>query len=624
MLIINRNAESSLLELIISDEDGGGTRFDSVKNPVDIKITAPDASQQPVTLKLEKWYITSIQPHSPGLMALVLQDVRWTAEPKRLTKGYNVYETGSGVEPIPRQDTLNNGADWTCYDAARDALTEFGFELDTDGISNQIKAVILPRNLGNSGVAGGFVGAPFSFVMATLLGPINCDFVVRPNGKIRIINRNFDRTTNLEEFVGVGGVIGDRDIHWQKPKIIEVQFETRVARYFSYTESETTVDGLDLGLENVHPVTLVVRNLFDVPDDGGYYNLFSSARTEVGLSLSQIRERWLKPRMVIVNNTDLKSVKAHKAKWDNLIRQHFRQTFRVRDLTGAKSMVDIRVGHLGPNGSTVTERCVYMPFTRHYDFTNVDVTGTPDEILSTTISQGTPLDLTEDGFIPAPFHPLLFADRRNGAIILQLQKIQSEMYLTLHPGLFVREVQFGDVADITADNVDLPTVYQAHLASNFYMRVYYHGLLTGDRPDLGITRITKAQRDGFGDGEVDSVSFFVSDITANYGYETKKDLANNSLILLNADEIAKRADFVAEQVKRNFVDGRAGIFTCGGVSSIVDGGFWVDGTIQTMQLVIGGRSPWSVETRYVVMPEVNAIKTAKVTQGPPVYRVGGA
>lgn len=147
MLIINRNAESSLLELIISDEDGGGTRFDSVKNPVDIKITAPDASQQPVTLKLEKWYITSIQPHSPGLMALVLQDVRWTAEPKRLTKGYNVYETGSGVEPIPRQDTLNNGADWTCYDAARDALTEFGFELDTDGISNQIKAVILPAIL---------------------------------------------------------------------------------------------------------------------------------------------------------------------------------------------------------------------------------------------------------------------------------------------------------------------------------------------------------------------------------------------------------------------------------------------------------------------------------------------
>lgn len=627
MIVINRNSEPSLVEFIVSDESSaGGTRFDTVKNPVDIEITTPDESQQAVTLKLEKWYITAVEPHSPGLWSVVVQDVRWTAQAKRLTKDYNVYETGAGVDPIARKSSLNNGAPWTCYDAAIDALKEFGFEIDSDGISNALKKVELPRNLGNSPLSGGFVGAPLGYVMPLLLEPIHCDFVIRPNGKIRIINRNFDRTHNLEEFVGVSGVVGKRDIHWQKPKRVSVLFETRVARYFSYTESETIADGLDLAVQNVCPMLASSDYVFGTDSDGGYGDLLSNVRAEVGLSLSQIRERWLKPLMVQIFPSDTNAQKDHKAYWDSIIRQHFRRTFRIRDLDGSKSLVDVRIGHIGPNGNTVTERCVYMPFTYIARYTDVSRDGSPEDIIKTKISRGYDIDLTADGFRPAPFQPILFMDRRNGSVLLHLEQMQSNLYIQLHPGRFVREVSFGDAANLVSDNVDLPTVYTTPLASNFYMRVYYHGLLVADRPDLGLTRLTKVTRDLFGEGPVEEVQYYVRDLTANYGYETKTDLANNSLILLNASDVSNRADFIAEQVKKNFNDGRSGVFSCGGIAAAAKGGFWVDGTINNMHIVIGGRSPWSIETRYVVMPEVNPVVThdmKKALDGAPVYLIGG-
>lgn len=627
IITINRGAEPSLIEFVVSDEEDGSTRFDQLENPVTIKINAPDEYGDQQTLELEKWYITSIEPHSPGLKSIVIQDVRWAAQQRRLTKDYNVYETGAGLKETPRASSLNGGQDWTVYDALIDALEAFGLEHDSGNqLSASDRSVVLPHNLGNNTMSGGFIGAPLGFVLPVMAEVIHHDLVIRPNGKFRLVDRHLDRVDALDNWAPIGGAVEKRDTHWQWPKTIEVMFETRLARFFDYRESLTVSTGTDLSVQNAVPVTHVTDSLFGTDAEGGYGDLLFRAQDAVGLSLTDIRNRWLKPRLVPIDDNWTDEKKALYAQWDNLLRQHFRQTFKIVDVDGLKTMVDLRMGHLGPNGSSINERSVYMPYTYVYRYTNVDKEGSAKEIVNTNISESVQFDpFTAADYKPAPWLPVLFYDK-NGAVILHLEAQDSFRVGQLHPGLFGRPVRFGDIVDLTSDDVNLPTVYQTPLRGGFYTRIYYHGLLTEDRTDIGIDRLKKIELPLLDEGKVEKVQYLVRDITSNVGYSDKKGLAGNILEPLNEAEVRERAEFVAEQVKRNFVDGKAGVFQTAGVSAITNADFWVEGNVNSLNIMIGSRAPYTVVCQWVVMPEVRPVITSdikKAMQGAPVYKIGG-
>lgn len=612
-LVINRGTEPSLLKLLVRDEEGGGTRFDELENPVTIKISAPDKFGNPATLELEQWHITYTQAVSPGFVEMVLEDNRVTARRKRVTVGYNIQVPGDDDPNNPsfRQDTLKNGQQWTCLDAAIDAIKRFGLKYKkAKQLQRSVKFVDLPINLGNS-VAGGFVSAQWDMMLPLLLDPIHCDPVINKDGSISIVDRESDAAQNLDQSVGVEGSVTDVDKHWMKPENITCEFETRVMRRFDYEEGATISRTDDIPIEMVIPEAGSGGEIF------GYTEFYDEVQSETGLSRRQVLDRWLKPRVVEVdtNQDDAEALSA-KDQIEGFIRSSFRQLFRIENLEGLQGMADLAIGHLSYDGSTSSTKSTYMPYAFIHKFTRVGKGKKLEEYWETVISTDVPFTYNR----AAPWSAQL-AMNDDGEILLLLQPEvgNSASFRELIPGHTSEPMRVGDAIDIQSDNHILSTHGQTTLKSGWFYQVMYHGLLLKDRPDLNVTRIFKETRAGITGGKVPEVTFRVSDMTANYGYENVQDMAADKLTLLNEAEITIRAEAIAEQIRRNFADGKAGIYNTAGVDAVVNGDYWVRGNIHSLTIVLGAKRPHSVEVQWVVMPEVRPVYANKQNlQGLPV------
>jgi len=619
-LVINRGTEPSLLELVVRDEEDGGTRYDDIDNPVTITIVTPGKYQDSAVVKLENWYIVRTVPHSPGLVKMVLMDCRWTAEHKRVTKEYNVYVAGYGTDnDTKRQSSLrNNGELWTCYEAAIDAIQRFGLLFKEDqNFPQNLKDVRLPRNLGNS-PAGGFVAAKWSYMLPLLLDPIHCDPVITEDGKITIVDRQSEASTGLQDYVGVEGSVGDRKTDWETPKEVDLLFQQRVARRFQYIESQTVASSADLGLENVIPQE--ERAGGGVITEG-HEELFEAIRREWGLTAAQIRSLWLGPRVMPQGSRqDAQSVIDRKDRWEAYLRESYRQKFRVVDKDGLNTFADILIGHLGADGSTRSDRCVYMPFAYIHKYTYLKAGQTIEQYWETTISSNVSIDFEN----PAPWQAFIFFDQKGEVIVQLLPQLDWIRYAReITPGHIDGGIRFGDAVDIQDDNHVLPTQGQSILSTGYLAYIYYHGLLVTDRPDLGLERLHKVTKTINPAGKVDKVQYRVDDITANWGHVDSAAVLSDDITLLNEAEIEQRAVYLQEQIKRNFADGRAGVFKCAGVDAVANGDYWVRGNIHSMTFLIGAKKAYTVETQWVVMPEVRPLYVnALKLQGLPVRTLG--
>lgn len=611
VLVINRGTEPSSIELLVRDEDGGGTRFDDIENPVTISITAPDKYGNNATLELKKWHIIYSSAAGPGLVKLILEDNRKIARDTRVTAEYNIQVASIDEGETFRDSSLNNGQQWYCLDAAIDAIEKFGLKYTrAKQLQRSVKFVKLPANLGNS-AAGGFVSAQWDQMLPLLLDPIHCDPVINKDGSVSIVDRQSEASVNISAFMGVEGTVHDVDKHWIKPQKIVCEFETRIARQFRYEEGHSVVRGKDIEIEMVIPDADTSGNIF------GFTEFYDEIQRAGGISRREVLDRWLKPRVVDVDtDNDASDVLAAKDQLEGFIRSSFRQLFRIDNEGGLDGMSDLAIGHLKFDGTTRTTHAVYMPYAFVHKFTRVGKGAKLKDYWETVVSTNVPFTYTRS----APWNAQLGVNDYGEIMLFLLPEVGGFTGARdLIPGQTLNPMRVGDAVDIIDDNHILPTQGQTKLSSGWIFRVVYHGLLIKDRDDLGIDRLHKETNTGFSGGKVPELVYRVSDMTANYGYTDAASMALDLPTLLNEDELAIRAEAVTEQVKRNFKDGKAGIYTTAGVDAIVNGDYWVRGNIHSMSIVIGAKRPHSVEAKWVVMPEVRPVYANNLNlQGLPV------
>jgi len=606
VLVINRGTEPSSLELMVRDEEEGRTRFDELKNPVTISITSPDKFGNPATLELEKWHITYSAAAGPGIYKLVLEDNRKVARETRVTAEYNIEiaTTEQSTDPAFREQSLDGGREWTCIKAAIDAIEKFGLKYTkAKQLQRSTKFVRLPANLGNSS-AGGFVSAQWDQMLPLLLDPIHCDPVINADGSVSIIDRQSEASVNLQNLVGVEGSVMDVDKHWMKPKKITCEFETRIERQFDYEDSATASASDDIPIEMVIPEAGGNGEIF------GFTEFYTEIQRQGGISDRNVLDRWYKPRVVDVDtDNDDAVVLAAKDQLEGFIRSSFRQLFRISDDKGLQGMSDITIGHLKYDGSTRTTRCVYMPYAFVHKFTRVGKGMKLKQYWETVISSNVNFTFTR----AVPWNATLAMNDAGEIMIFLLPEIGGfARARELLAGHTTTPMRVGDAVDIADDNHVLPTQGQTKVKSGWFFKIIYHGLLLEDRSDLDVTRLHSETNTGFSEGEVPELVYRVSDMTANYNYENASAMTADDVTLSNKDELELRAEDVTKQIKRNFKDGKAGVFTTAGVDAIVNGEKWVRGNIHSMSIIIGGKRPHSVEVKWVVMPEVRPVYTNRL------------
>lgn len=604
VMTVNRGTEPSLVELLVRDEEGGGTRFDKLENPVTLSIGTPDENNQPITLEMENWHIKYSEAAGPGMVLLVLEDNRKIAREQRVTVEYNIEVPSGEDDTTYRPQSLNNGKLWTCLDAAIDAIKRFGLKYTASPLARTLKAIDLPNNLGNS-ASGGFVSAQWDSTLPLLLDAIHCDPVLMADGSISIIDRYTESAHQLDQYAGVDGSVTQVDKHWMIPKKIKCEFETRVARKLEYEAPDPRQTGIptteDIQLEMVIPVLTASGEV------SSYVEFFEEVERRTGLNKDQINARWFKPRVVTVDvNTDTASEMAEADDIESSIRSSFRQMFRLVNTKGMDGMSDVTIGLMAKDGSTRTTRAAYMPYSYMHKFTRVGKGASLQEYWNTVISTNVELSFARS----APWNAGMAMSDAGEILIYLIPEVgASPQARQLNPGKTATAVRVGDAIDIADPNHVLPTQGQTALESSWQLFVVYHGKLIKDRPDLGIKRLHEEVRTGFSSGEVDLLTYRIPDMTANYSYEKGVDIGADSLSLTNKDELATRSKDVTEQIKRNFKDGKAGVYTTAGVAAIVNGGIWVRGNIHSMSIAIGTKKAYSVLANWVVMPEVRPLYT---------------
>lgn len=625
VLTVNRGTEPSFFEVTIPDLVQGVSLMDNFVNPCKIIIQTPDKYNNLKTLVLENWHIQSRTPSAPGLFKVVLADARILAQQRLLTAEYNVYISNTTGTDTPRRSSLNNGELWTAYEAAIDAIDKFGLTFEENSqYPSTLKEVDLPKNLGNH-IAGGFRAATWDFSIPLLLEQINSDVVFLPNGNVTITDRSTRLSDTLDQYVGIDGVIGTRKQHWTHPQNIKVKFDTRVERWFYYVESNTFASGIDLSIENVIPSSA----LSPFGPTGGHRNLDEVLRG-AGFNRATLQRNWLAPVLIKRDGDDLEIEDIReRAELDQFCRFGYRTLFRVIDEQEA-GVTNVRMGHIGYDGDTISERSVYMPYERIELMTNAQSTDL-GKLLLQNMSSGIPINLR----VAAPWIPSVNYNA-NGEIIIRLEPETMPYMPTEHlPGRLenragqYESIKFGDQLDIANPNVSLPTGTQLRLSGNWELYIFYHGLLTVDRPDLGLERQTTVELPMFSDGPVESIEVKVSNISANY----RCDLTNFELgdspgktgipvRLINADALQERAELIRDQVKRNFEEGQAGIFYTAGIDAIVAGDHWVKGNINSLLIKFGADKPYSVKCQWTAMPEVRPINVNGTLDGTPTLTLG--
>jgi hypothetical protein len=624
-LTINRGAEPSSLEIAVPDTVVGATVMDTFENPVKLHITTPDKYNNQKTCTLENWYIQSRPPEAPGLFRFVIYDCRIKAYERELDAEYNVTISNTTPFQVNRPSSLNNGELWTAYDAAIDAIERFGFEFEEDAkFPAELKSVLLPKNLGNH-VTGGFRGAKWIFAMPTLLEVIRCDVVPTKSGKLTITDRLTRVTDSLAEYVLVDGVIGTRKQHWTHPQNIRVKFGTRAERWFFVDDRGSVSPGGDLNLLNVIPGSA----LSPFGPTPGHRSL-EAALKSAGFNLDTVLRNWMAPILIPRDGKNLTAEDVNeRTELDTYCRHHLRTLFRIES-SELTTLGNIRIGHVGYDGDTVSDRCVYMPYERMGLYTQA--TGESlEELLSQFMSQGIVLNLQ----VPAPWTASATYSAA-GEMIIALE-VDSNPYSPYEhiPGRLenragrYESIRFGGVLDIADPNTSLPTQAQLKLSPRWQCYIFYHGLLLVDRPDLGLERFTTIELPMFEDGPVEYVEQTVSNLTANYRADrTNLDPGDSPgksgipLTLVNGFELQERAELVRDQMKRNFEEGQAGIAYTAGVDALVAGEHWVRGNVNSMTILFGSDKPYTIKCQWVAMPEVEAVLVDGKLDGAPTMTLG--
>lgn len=602
------------------------------------------------------WYMASIQPNSarPGTFLVTLHDERWLAAKNKVTVGYNV----DWPDERGRAETKTSAGDWTCVNAAKDALARFGLTVDDDVKTLTAKQVaeVLPRNLGNS-PAGGWTAASFSELIPALLEPIRCDIIMTPQRKVRIVSRSgYDDSPKLKVHGLIGGVVGERNIKWQLPKKIRVEFERLVEGAFEIVPGDSSrrtasAGGSDLNwwVENVMPLWVWNGNI----QAGEYTEMYAqleSALNSKWATEQYIGQRWFKPhlfpyprdpktRRIIQQGSaaELAASIAKRSWFDDMVRQCWRRVFRVtpkvfNGSSYARYFTNIRLGRLEKNGGVKDGGNVFMPYVKQLRWGRLPANAQGDSPLQNIFTEnhhfGNPANSSAEeqySYDPAPFtarwvspEKLVFEVRPD-----RPDNINSKAFFA---GTMAEHLNYGPLFRLEGGAALKVTEAQGVLkggttSRQFYMRVIYNGRVSAAMPG-SVDRMYAVEKDAFPNGIGRDVTVKAGEsVTANFVFTEDAlklpidgSLMNNTLgrlhRLANPDEVDDVAQFIADQVKQTYVQNRAGVATVEGVGALV-AGIWTGGLINHCAITVGQGMNEAILVQYTVQPEVRPIESSR-------------
>lgn len=661
---MSRGCDADALKFLTSDD-----RFSSIgAGPCTLRFKTPvDFGKGSKTLDWKGWYMASIQPNSqrPGSFIVTMYDYRFLAAKNKVTVSYNIEWPDTKL----REESKTAAGDrlWYCLDAAIDTLTKFGFQVDDYSkhlVNVTQRAKVLPMNLGNT-PGGGWAAASLDEIIPALLEPIRCDLVMTPEGKARIVSRSgFDDSPKLEAHSLIAGVVGERNIKWQKPSQIRVQFERLVEGVFEYTSYQgqgSLVRGQDINFQvvNVMPeyksdkttgeYVELQQQVFD------RYGPFSFQGVVSGNSADRyIGSRYFKPHMfpyrrdpktrLPIGNSPAEIARdiAIRSWFDDNVKQCWHRLFRVEpkafsSVSYARFFTNIRLGRLEKNGGTKDGGNVYCNYVKHLKWGVLPPDAKSISPLNNVFSEnhtfGDPANTAQDGTLSYSYNPAPFIARWVSAekLIFEVapQKPSDTNTKSFFPGTMVERLNYGPLFQLASGSALKVTEVSGKIAPDFTMRVIWNGRVSRDLPNLsgeGFTTVSGARLaevvvDAFSDGMgPDVVVRADPSITANYAItETGlKRPINGSLMsdvgqyrtLLNKDEVEDTAEFIAAQVMQTYNQNRAGVATCLGISAM-SAGIWTGGLIHKASIVIGQDMNESVMVNYIVQPEVRDIETRR-------------
>lgn len=649
---LQRGTDPAEFNIAVSDD-----RFATLSNPVTITVRAPAPNlRDEKKLDLLNWHCVMARDLDVGRRAFTFVDARWLANFNKFT-GYFNMKWANGSKWTRQDGTVG---EWTCVEAAEFAMREFGLEPDSlnHDISIEATSVILPYNLGNT-PEGGFAAASMSEVMPALLEPIRADMVMLPNGKCRIVGRSLSNSNPgaggnifaLNNNTMVAGAVGPRDISWQIPTRIVCQFRQKMERVWYFEEDDSRNTGRPAIVKNLGSIVNVALKP-DTTNDGTGVMTYGEFAQVVSDSLKgdkspagvieQIRKFWLRDRIFKESDSLAALVGTQQAldridEAEHIAQAHWRKTFRpkwteVEDDFGQRAFSYIRLGRLGLDGSTKGSGSVLADYTTVFDNVRdpgrIDLAGDQPMILSGDLS-------TSVFFAVAPFQAI-WADE-NEYVFSLVPRVMSRGVGKCHLGLLERAIGFRTYPDVTSGMEVVHPTYRdgAPFTNVFRLAIFWNGIV--NRPILGFPRLHSI------DGEFDpppvpggvgglppggtggtsivpAVYVPVDDLTANWVVppESLAAITGNQRAnkykavaeggsfpgnLINAAELASRANEVAKQIAQSFKQDYSGVATCGGIHCITDGNVTVSGPIHECVIQIGASDPWAITTHYQVIPE---------------------
>jgi len=587
--------------------------FQNLKNPVEIKLKAPNASNTyPQVRILKNWYITSITPWEGGNYAVTIQDSRWYAERNTFTGGFNIQLPDGTYRP---ETILGPGVFWKALPAITKVLKAFGFEVEIDRtIQGKYGDKRLPRNQGNSEAGGWFAAKPWE-ILPVMLESVKLDIFQNDDGKIEITDRVTEYTGGLADLSPIEGHVAPLDKRYQKPKFIEVLFEQRVERIFSYNEdptaTATTVPVHDQYLENVVQDFVLSDRQDAFNPDGTEKSWFTEVdaycRKYLGFNAQEFRKRYL--RDVIIPDGALQDQALLDARIRaEMVRQHYRKVWLVKhpneNRGESRPYADQRLGRLGVDGNTLRSSYCFLDYVQKFHFTWIRPGGS--DLVSTDYehSKNYPFPTVFTETYQAPYDADWMSDGKTGLIFqLSERRLQSKI-LYRWPGLLNKPIGYGDVQQIIQGLDNLVLESTAELTSQFKLRVYYHGLLAIDTPTL--PRLHSVMIPAFQDGQVDRIQVRTEGLTANWAYDDKT--GNFPGLLLNQPAIVERANYVASAVLETLSEARSGVAVFSGIDPLAQS-YECRGNINQRTILV---MPGNITTKYDVLPGLRSSIDASI------------
>jgi hypothetical protein len=597
-LHITRGWQPFVWKILVTDP----AKWRALKNPVSIRIVTSGASGERRMLKLERWYIIAIEAHSSQMWEVHIADLRWDLLNRSFQGGWNI-ETADG-ETRGERKTSATRARVSCYSAGVEALQLLGENGVIDDRSAQLPTITLPANLGDSD-GGGFVAGTLRDVDLFLeFGRM--DMLPSRDGKLIITDRFEDKTKGILGPPSYAGFVAKRDIHWTKPRFITTTFEQRIERPFEVTlgaqATAAPIPDTDLAVVNVAP-DFDINSVPKLREDGSeIVNWLSIDRDPVtggSFLLTRLHQdyatflaRFMKPTG-IPDSAGAMDIVFLERRYEKVARGCLFTTWKV-DLskTGVGRVYQqVRLGRLGPKGINLPAGHVFCDWSEYVQLA-LDTGAVGAAPVQKTYSQ----KHRYDAAVPAPFDTNWISDGQYALVFRLAPALVPNGVTRLQPGLIDPDIQYGDPADV-ANGVPNKTGDQVMILNSFKMRVFWNGLLASR---VGKTeRLFSIRTPAFAGGEVEEISIHVKNVTANWGHA---DTAVFPGVLLNDSELKSRARVVSQQIAETFKDAQSGVIVASGIGHLERN--WPGGNIYEAVIEIGMEKEWSINTRFVVLPEV--------------------